>query len=164
MAARGRAPSFQRFSALGEPSASLAAKGLSERIALTTPSRVLHVDDDPDIRFLVELTLDASPDLVLRSCATGQEALEAAIAEPPDIALVDVMMPGMDGVSLVAAFRDSEALRHVPIVFVTAKAYPDEVGQLRACGVAEVLIKPFDLGELERIIRRLLVPTSDPTR
>jgi two-component system OmpR family response regulator len=120
---------------------------------LTAPSRVLHVDDDADIRFLVELTLDPSADLELSSFASGDAALEAALADPPDLALIDVMMPGMDGVALAAAFQSSEVLRHVPIVFVTAKAYPDEVAKLRATGAAEVLIKPFDLGELERIIR-----------
>lgn len=127
---------------------------------MTAPSRVLHVDDDADIRFLVELTFDPAPDLVLSSYASGDAALAAALADPPDIALIDVMMPGMDGVSLAAAFQDSETLRDVPIVFVTAKAYPEEVAKLRATGAAEVLIKPFDLGELERIVREQLEATA----
>lgn len=128
---------------------------------MTAPSRVLHVDDDEDIRFLVELTLDPSDDLVLSSYATGDDALAAALADPPDLALVDVMMPGMDGVSLAAAFRAAPALRDVPIVFVTAKAYPDEVAQLRASGAVEVLIKPFDLHVLEEVIRRQLQAGRD---
>lgn len=130
---------------------------------MTAPSRVLHVDDDADIRFLVELTLDPAPDLELRSYASGDAALAAALADPPDLALIDVMMPGMDGVSLAAAFQGSEVLRDVPIVFVTAKAYPEEVAKLRATGAAEVLIKPFDLAELERIIREQLdtAPAGD---
>jgi two-component system, OmpR family, response regulator len=123
---------------------------------VAAPSRVLHVDDDEDIRFLVELTLDAAPDLMLSSYASGDAALAAALADPPDVALIDVMMPGMDGISLATAFRASESLREVPIVFVTAKAYPDEVDRLRACGADEVLTKPFDLTVLERLIRDLL--------
>ena len=123
---------------------------------MTAPSQVLHVDDDADIRFLVELTLDRVPDLVLRSCASGAEALEVALADPPDLALVDVMMPGMDGVTLAAAFRAAERLREVPVVFVTAKAYPDEVARLWSSGAADVLVKPFDLGELERTILEVL--------
>jgi two-component system, OmpR family, response regulator len=119
-------------------------------------ARVLHVDDDADIRFLVELALDQIPDVVLASYATGDAALAGAIADPPDIALVDVMMPGMDGVSLVAAFREREALRDVPVVFVTAKAYPDEIAHLRELGASHVLVKPFDLGVLDELIRRLL--------
>lgn len=130
---------------------------------MTAPSRVLHVDDDEDIRFLVELTLDPAPDLVVRSYASGDEALAGALEDPPDLALVDVMMPGMDGVSLATAFRSSDRLRDVPIVFVTAKAYPDEVDALRATGAADVLIKPFDLGTLERTIRRLLPGGGGPS-
>lgn len=130
---------------------------------MAAPSRVLHVDDDEDIRFLVELTLDPAPDLVLSSYASGDVALAAALAEPPDLALIDVMMPGMDGVSLATAFRASEALREVPIVFVTAKAYPEEVARLRGCGADEVLTKPFDLTVLERVIRGLLSSRGERT-
>ncbi|MEX1165139.1 MAG: response regulator [Nitriliruptor sp.] len=119
-------------------------------------SRILHVDDDADIRFLVELTLDQSPDLELRSYASGGEALAAAREDPPDLALVDVMMPGMDGISLAAAFRETPGLAAVPIIFVTAKAYPDEVARLRENGAADVIVKPFDLAALEASVRRIL--------
>ncbi len=124
-------------------------------------SRILHVDDDADIRFLVELTLDLAPDLDLRSFASGGEALTAAREDPPDLALVDVMMPGMDGISLATAFRQTPELAHVPIVFVTAKAYPDEVARLRASGAADVIVKPFDLATLETAIRRILSRPGD---
>jgi two-component system, OmpR family, response regulator len=123
---------------------------------VTATFRILHVDDDADIRFLVELTLEPAVDLELSSFGSGTEALTAALAEPPDLALVDVMMPGMDGVSLAEAFRASELLREVPIVFVTAKAYPEEVDRLRASGARQVLTKPFDLNALEATIRDLL--------
>jgi two-component system, OmpR family, response regulator len=120
------------------------------------PRVVLHVDDDADIRFLVQLTLDLAPDLQLRSYATGDEALSAALADPPDLALVDVMMPGMDGLELAAAFAAAETLRTVPIVFVTAKAFPEDVAALRARGASEVVTKPFDLADLETLVRDLL--------
>jgi two-component system, OmpR family, response regulator len=119
-------------------------------------SRILHVDDDEDIRFLVELALHSGLDVVLDSHGSGDTALAAARRTPPDLALVDVMMPGMDGVTLAAAFREDPALRDVPIVFVTAKAYPEEVAHLRRAGAVEVLVKPFDLSVLERLVRSLL--------
>lgn len=119
-------------------------------------SRILHVDDDEDIRFLVELALDPAMNLDLDSYASGDAALAGARANPPDLALVDVMMPGMDGVTLAAAFREDPRLRDVPIVFVTAKAYPEEVANLRRAGAVEVLVKPFDLSVLEGLIRSLL--------
>lgn len=120
------------------------------------PRRVLHVDDDEDIRFLVELTFEHADDLVVRSYASGDEALAAALEEPPDLALVDVMMPGMDGLELATVFARTAELRAVPVVFVTAKAFPDDVAALEARGVAGVLTKPFDLGELETLVRTLL--------
>jgi two-component system, OmpR family, response regulator len=119
-------------------------------------SRILHVDDDEDIRFLVELALDPASNLDLDSYASGDAALAGAREHPPDLALVDVMMPGMDGVTLAAAFREDPRLRDVPIVFVTAKAYPEEVANLRRAGAVEVLVKPFDLSVLEDLIRSLL--------
>lgn len=128
---------------------------------MTAQSRVLHVDDDEDIRFLIELALDPAPDLVVCSYASAEAALAGASAEPPDVALIDVMMPGMDGLTLASAFRASDRLREVPIVFVTAKAYPEEVDALRAAGAADVLVKPFDLGTLERTIRGLLADRRD---
>lgn len=129
-----------------------------------SPSRILHVDDDEDIRYLVELTLDQWPDLELRSYASGGEALTAAREDPPDLALVDVMMPGMDGISLAAAFRETPGLEQVPVVFVTAKAYPDEVARLRETGAADVLIKPFDLSALEAVVRAVLARSGDGAR
>lgn len=119
-------------------------------------SRILHVDDDEDIRFLVELALHPGLDVILDTYASGDAALAGAKLMPPDLALVDVMMPGMDGVTLAAAFRDDPALRDVPIVFVTAKAFPEEVAHLRRAGAVEVLVKPFDLSVLERLVRSLL--------
>jgi two-component system, OmpR family, response regulator len=118
--------------------------------------RILHVDDDEDIRFLVELALDPAMNFTLDSYASGDAALAGARVNRPDLALVDVMMPGMDGVTLAAAFRADPSLRDVPVVFVTAKAYPEEVEQLRRAGAVDVLVKPFDLSVLEALIRSLL--------
>lgn len=118
--------------------------------------RILHVDDDEDIRLLVELALDPAMNLTLDSYASGDAALDGALLHRPDLALVDVMMPGMDGVALAAAFREEPSLREVPIVFVTAKAYPEEVEHLGTAGAVEVLVKPFDLAALEDLVRSLL--------
>lgn len=118
-------------------------------------TRVLHVDDDEDIRFLVELVIGAAADLELVSYASGAEALAGARREPPGVALIDVMMPEMDGMALASAFRQEPALREVPVIFVTARAELDEIADLRQAG-AEILVKPFDLAELERLVRSLL--------
>jgi CheY-like chemotaxis protein len=105
---------------------------------------VLLVEDDEDIRTVGELALGRVGGLVVRTAASGQEALDLACAEPPDAILLDVMMPGMDGPEVLQRLRENPCTREVPVVFLTAKAHRDEVSRLRALGVAGVLTKPFD--------------------
>lgn len=95
-------------------------------------------------------------DVELRSYATGADALAGAIADPPDLALIDVMMPHVDGITLARELREHPLLRELPLVFVTAKMHPTEVAELRRSGVAEVLVKPFELDALEGLVRELL--------
>src|ERR1700722_13797581 len=88
--------------------------------------RVLHVDDDPDIREVVEGSLALDPDLVTRSCASGGEALAVAAGWLPDLILLDVMMPEMDGPATLARFRGNPRTADIPIVFMTARAQSRE--------------------------------------
>ena len=87
-----------------------------------TALRVLHVDDEPDIREVVEFSLGLDPDLVTRSCASGEEALAAAAAWSPDVVLLDMMMPVMDGPATLAALRKNPCTATIPVVFMTARA------------------------------------------
>jgi CheY-like chemotaxis protein len=105
---------------------------------------VLLVEDDEDIRTVGELALGRVGGLEVRTAASGQEALDIACAEPPDVILLDVMMPGMDGPEVLQRLRENPGTREVPVVFLTAKAHRDEIARLRALGVAGVLTKPFD--------------------
>jgi CheY-like chemotaxis protein len=109
-----------------------------------TALRILHVDDEPDIRDVVEFSLGLDPDLVTRGCGSGQEALAVAVEWSPDLILLDVMMPGMDGPATLARLRDNAKTASIPVVFMTARAQSREVELFRSLGAVGVIPKPFD--------------------
>lgn len=106
--------------------------------------RVLYVEDDPDIREVATMALELMGGLELCVCASGPAALADGPAFAPDLILLDVMMPGMDGPTTLARLRESSALAETPVVFMTAKVQPQEVAALRALGALDVIAKPFD--------------------
>jgi CheY-like chemotaxis protein len=112
--------------------------------------QVLYVDDDDDIREVAEMALTAVAGLKVCACSSGEEALTQARACRPQLILLDVMMPGMDGPTTLAALREDPELADTPVVFLTAKIQPAEVERYRSLGAADVIGKPFDpmtLGE-----------------
>jgi two-component system, OmpR family, response regulator len=105
---------------------------------------VLYVDDDPDIREIVEMALSLIGNLAVSTCASGEQALKVIPALKPDLVLLDVMMPAMDGPTVLGRMRADPALATVPVIFVTAKAMPREIAHFRELGAAGVIAKPFD--------------------
>ncbi len=122
------------------------------------PLRVLHVDDEPDIREVVELSLGLDPDLVMRSCASGEEALAVSEAWPPDIVLLDVMMPVMDGAATLVRLRENPRTAGIPVVFMSARAQSHELDLFRSLGVVGVIPKPFDPMTLAASVRAHIEP------
>ena len=106
--------------------------------------RVLYVEDEPDIRSIAQIALEAVGQLTVCSCSSGAEAIEAGQDFAPHLLLLDVMMPGMDGPETLRRLRKIPALADAPAVFMTAKVQPEEVDNLRALGAIAVLPKPFD--------------------
>ena len=106
--------------------------------------KVLYVEDDPDIREVAQLALELVGGLEVRMCASGEEAVAQAPGFAPDLLLLDVMMPGLDGPSTLARLREHPTLSSTPAVFMTAKVQPQEVAALRALGAIGVVAKPFD--------------------
>jgi CheY-like chemotaxis protein/HPt (histidine-containing phosphotransfer) domain-containing protein len=127
------------------------------------PLRVLHVDDEPDIREIVELSLGLDHDLSVHSCASGGEALRAASDWPPDLILLDVMMPGMDGPATLARLRGAPQTADIPVVFMTARAQTRELEHFRSLGAAGVIAKPFDPLTLAGIVRHY-APAAEARR
>jgi CheY-like chemotaxis protein len=120
--------------------------------------RVLHVEDEPDIREVVKLSLALDPQLTVRSCGSGSEALVEAAEWDPDLILTDVVMPVMDGPELLAHLRKSSRTAGIPVVFMTARAQTNDVEQFLALGVAAVIAKPFDPMTLAASVRACLLP------
>lgn len=106
--------------------------------------RILYVEDEDDIRAVAELALVNVAGFELRTCASGAEALEAAESFAPDMLLLDVMMPDMDGPATLRALRQIPSLAETPAVFMTAKVQPDEVNRYLELGAVDVIAKPFD--------------------
>jgi CheY-like chemotaxis protein len=105
---------------------------------------VLYVDDEPDIREIVELALGLVDGLEVRVCESGERALQLLPDITPDLVLLDVMMPGTDGPSTLQRMRADPRFANIPVVFVTAKAMPGEVARFRELGAVGVIAKPFD--------------------
>jgi CheY-like chemotaxis protein len=106
--------------------------------------RILHVDDEPDIREVVDISLGLNPDFEVRACASGAEAITAAAEWSPFLILLDVMMPGMDGPSTLTQLRKNPQTSEIPVIFMTARAQPREIEHFIALGAQGVISKPFD--------------------
>jgi len=115
--------------------------------------RVLHVEDEPDIREVVEICLGLDPDFETRSCSSGQEALKFVTNWIPDIILLDVMMPFMDGPTTLAQLRAEAKTETIPVVFMTARAQAREIEHFRSLGALGVIAKPFDPLTLATAVR-----------
>ncbi len=115
--------------------------------------RILHVDDDPLLRDVVDLSLGLEPSFALMICANGEEALAMTPDWAPDLILCDVMMPDMDGPAILAQLRKNISTAKIPVVFMTARAQPQEIERLKSLGAAGVIAKPFDPATLADTVR-----------
>jgi len=107
-------------------------------------SKILYVEDEPDIQAIVKLTLEQIGGFTLEICSSGQEAIEKGAAFAPDLMLLDVMMPGLDGPTTLIELRQFASLKDVPAVFMTAKVQPQEICHYKEIGAIDVIVKPFD--------------------
>jgi two-component system, OmpR family, response regulator len=117
---------------------------------------VLFADADPDIRTLVANTLPQDPFFVVRGCATGGEVLEAAREWRPDLAVLDLDMPGLNGPAALAQLRADKRTAAIPVVFVVAPRKAPERAGLKALGAAGLIEKPFDPCGLAAELRRFV--------
>lgn len=127
-----------------------------------TTIRILHVDDEPDIREVVELSLGLDPDFTTQSCGSGKEALSVAAKWLPDFILLDVMMPVMDGPATLVQLRSNAKTANIPIIFMTARAQAREVDRFRSLGAVGVIPKPFDSMTLAASVRSYMQAAHDP--
>ncbi|MEC3863160.1 response regulator [Mesobacterium sp. TK19101] len=105
---------------------------------------VLHVDDDEDIREIVNLSLETIGGLKVAQCVSGSDALSKVAEIQPDLFLLDVMMPEMSGIETLSRLRKIPGFEKTPAIFMTAKARADQSAALWDAGAAGVITKPFD--------------------
>jgi len=115
--------------------------------------RVLHIEDEPDIREVVKISLALDPDMAVESCESGVEAVTQAAKWRPDVILMDALMPVMDGAATLANLRRDERTFGIPVVFMTACAQESEVKRFLELGAAGVIAKPFDPLTLAESVR-----------
>jgi len=112
--------------------------------------KILYVEDEPDIQMIARVALENVGGFELLVCSSGAEAVEKAASFNPDLFLLDVMMPGMDGPTTLQELRKIPSLEKTPVMFMTAKVQPQEIAFFKSLGVIDVIAKPFDpmtLGE-----------------
>ena len=107
-------------------------------------SKILVVDDEPDIREIASIALERMGGYTVQLCADGPSAIATAAEFQPQLVLLDMMMPQMDGLQTLDELRKIPATAEVPIIFVTAKAQPDELALYKEKSGADVISKPFD--------------------
>lgn len=113
--------------------------------------KILFVDDDEDIHLIVKLSLRRIPGYELRTALSGEEAIKIAEEFNPDLILLDLMMPKMDGVATFQAIKQLPSIAKTPVVFLTARTQQSEIEEYLSLGILDVIAKPFDpmtLGEL----------------
>jgi two-component system cell cycle response regulator len=116
---------------------------------------LLYVDDDSDIREIVQMSLSLDGDLQVHTSDGGERALLKMKVEKPDLVVLDVMMPGMDGPSLLRRMRSDPELARIPVIFMTAKVSASETGRLRELSSIGIIPKPFDPMTLGKQVRAL---------
>jgi CheY-like chemotaxis protein len=115
--------------------------------------KILIVDDDDNIRFVAGMSLEQDWEVV--EANGGQRALELAEEEKPDVILLDIMMPGMDGLETLSRLRAMSDFQDTPVIFMTAKVQTHEVGDYLKCGAAGLIAKPFDPMNLSNQISQI---------
>ena len=122
---------------------------------MSTLQKILYVEDEADIQAVAKLALEMVGGFTVKICSSGEEALREAEAYAPDMILLDVMMPGIDGPNTLVAMRKIPALANIPVAFMTAKVQPQEIAQYKALGAKDVIPKPFDPMTLAEQVRKV---------
>jgi DNA-binding response OmpR family regulator len=126
------------------------------------PGRVLVVDDDPVIVRLLEVNLRLEG-YEVSTASRGEEALERAAEVHPDVIVLDVMMPGLDGWETCRRLREQPEFAETPVVFLSARAQDDDRSKGLGLGRVEYVTKPFDPVKLMELVGRLLGGGEDGT-
>lgn len=105
---------------------------------------IIMIEDEPDIQTIAKMALETVGGFSVETFNSGEEAVQNIQGKNPDLILLDVMMPGLDGPSTLTELRKMPDFANTPIIFMTAKVQPQEVQQYKDLGAVDVISKPFD--------------------
>ena len=123
------------------------------------PTKILSVDDSKTIRMIVKRTF-APYDCVVCEAANGEEGLTKAAAEKPDLIILDITMPVMDGVTMLIKLKESPELKGIPVIMLTAESGRENVAYIAKLGVRDYLVKPFKDEQLIEKVSRVITLTK----
>lgn len=118
--------------------------------------RVLIIDDEEDTREIAKMSLSLLGGYDVIEAENGQHGIEVASKEKPDVILLDMMMPIMDGPATLEALRTNDVTRDIPVIFLTAKAMTTEIEKLKRMGAVDVITKPYDPTTLASQVQAIL--------
>lgn len=133
----------------------MSSSAADEAKARASARKALVVDDSPLICEVARMALGGAG-WDVRTASSGADALQAARVAPPDVILLDVVMPELDGPQTLARLREDPATQAIPVIFATAKDRPEEQAQLAQLGAAGVIAKPFEIGRLAEQVAEVL--------
>jgi two-component system cell cycle response regulator len=126
------------------------------------PTKILTVDDSQTVRLVLAKAFQAYDCIVLEAC-NGREGLAIAAQEKPDLILLDLCMPVMDGVAMLNQLRKDPELRTIPVIMLTAECDRENVVRITKLGVSDYILKPFkEIHLLERVSRILTLEKREP--
>jgi len=117
--------------------------------------KILYIEDDPDIQQIAVVALEQVGGFTVTVASSGMEGLVLALEFQPDLILLDVMMPGMDGLATLEKLRANAATDAIPVIFMTSKVQRREIGLYREAGAVSVIAKPFDPMRLAEQVREI---------
>jgi two-component system, OmpR family, response regulator len=117
--------------------------------------RIMYIEDEPDIIEIAKIALEDIGGFTLECCRSGSEAVKKAAEFKPDLFLIDVMMPQMDGPATLRELRKIAEFVSTPVIFMTAKAQASEIKEYIAMGALDVITKPFDPLKLPSTIQNI---------
>lgn len=121
-----------------------------------TRKRILVVDDETELAYAIQIRLKQAGYEVL-TAYDGVEGLEKALKENPDLILLDILMPGMDGYQMLRKLKENNQTKSIPVIMLTAKSQLEDVTQATNLGVEDYIVKPFDylamLGKIKKALK-----------
>jgi len=118
-------------------------------------SKILIIDDDPDALETMSAILETR-DYQVFTALSGSEGIDKAVKEKPDLIIMDVMMPGLDGFATCKMIKENEETKDIPVILITGKELVHDMEKVRAAGAKEFMIKPIDWDKLFLKIKNLI--------